>query len=144
MTKVEKKKIMIIQKGQRGYLQIGLTKNRKHKTWPIHRIVAITFIENNENKREVNHIDGNKYNNSVNNLEWVTPSENMTHAYRSGLKIIRGIKKVNQYNKNKDFIKSWDSIIDVQKQLGISKSSISKCCKNKAKTAGKFIWEYAI
>ena len=53
----------------------------------------------------------------------------MTHAYRSGLKIIRGIKKVNQYNKNKDFIKSWDSIIDVQKQLGISKSSISKYCK---------------
>ena len=79
-----------ILKNQQGeyYLQVQLNKNGKGKTKTIHRLVAIAFIENPLNKSEVNHIDGNKLNNKVCNLEWVTSSENQQHACDMGLQPI--------------------------------------------------------
>ncbi len=68
-----------------GYLRLDLFKNGERITVSPHRIVAQTFISNPENKPEVNHIDGNKSNNCTSNLEWVTHSENMRHAYDNGL-----------------------------------------------------------
>ena len=68
-----------------GYLYVHLYKNTKRKDYAIHRIVANAFIENPKHKEEVNHKDGNKQNNSVDNLEWVTPKENMQHAHKTGL-----------------------------------------------------------
>lgn len=69
----------------RGYLIVTLCKNNKYKTVRVHRIVAETFIPNPENKSQVNHIDGNKLNNNVNNLEWCTASENIRHSWENGL-----------------------------------------------------------
>lgn len=70
-----------------GYSQIQLRKHpgAKYKTYLVHRLVALTYIKNPANKPQVNHIDGNKHNNKINNLEWVTASENMLHAHRTGL-----------------------------------------------------------
>lgn len=68
-----------------GYLYVHLYKNAIRKDYAVHRIVAKMFINNYEQKEEINHKDGNKQNNSVENLEWVTPSENILHAYRTGL-----------------------------------------------------------
>tara|TARA_R110002096_G_scaffold390155_1_gene584612 strand:- start:381 stop:854 length:474 start_codon:yes stop_codon:yes gene_type:complete len=62
--------------GKHGYCYISLCKNGKHKTFNIHRLVALVYIPNPLNKKEVNHIDGNKLNNNIDNLEWNTPSEN--------------------------------------------------------------------
>lgn len=71
-----------------GYLQVvvSLGSRNKKKAFKIHKAVAEAFIPNPENKREVNHKDGNKDNNNMLNLEWVTPSENVRHAYQNGLK----------------------------------------------------------
>lgn len=69
-----------------GYNYVALSKNNKAKEFKIHRLVAIHFIPNTKNKPTVNHIDGNKQNNSVENLEWATREENMQHAYDLGLK----------------------------------------------------------
>lgn len=68
--------------GNTEYLYLSLCKNNEVKYLSIHRLVAIAFIENPFNKSEVNHKDGNKKNNSVDNLEWMTRSENLKHRYQ--------------------------------------------------------------
>lgn len=131
-----------------GYVYCYLTIKEKEKNLRLHRLVAEAFIPNPENKPEVNHEDGNKENCCVSNLYWTTRSENQKHAYKTGLqKHKRGnnsklAKKVIQHDKDGNLIKEWESIIDVERTLGIYGSNISKCCKGKHKTAGGYIWRY--
>ena len=82
------KKVKILRPGfnKFGYLIITLSKNDKCKYFRIHRLVAEAFIQNPENKPEVNHKDGNKFNNYYENLEWTTSTENQKHAYNTGLR----------------------------------------------------------
>ena len=68
-----------------GYCIVTLHKESKHKSYLVHRIVAYLFITNVHNKPHINHIDGNKQNNKINNLEWVTPIENYIHAIKNDL-----------------------------------------------------------
>ena len=68
-----------------GYVRIGLSINSKTKTYCLHRLIANAFIPNPLNKKEVNHIDGNKQNNELSNLEWVTRAENAAHAVKNKL-----------------------------------------------------------
>lgn len=75
-----KRNLQIVVNKHLGYCQVGLTKNKKTKTFRVHRLVAMTFIPNPENKSEVNHINGIKIDNRANNLDWVTPKENTYHA----------------------------------------------------------------
>lgn len=70
----------------KGYHRVNLNKNKYKRQYQLHRLVALIFIPNLENKPQVNHIDGNKSNNNVSNLEWVTGSENVRHAVKSGLR----------------------------------------------------------
>lgn len=78
-----------------GYVRIKLYKNNVKKTFLLHRVIADSFIPNPDNKKEVNHKDGDKLNNSVDNLEWVTPSENVIHSYKNGLQSKKGIPGEN-------------------------------------------------
>ena len=69
----------------RSFRAVGLYKNKKRRAFQIHRLVALTYIPNLENKPNINHKDGNTFNNHVSNLEWCTAKENMEHAHRTGL-----------------------------------------------------------
>lgn len=68
-----------------GYPRVGLYFNKKIKSFYVHRLIANNFLNNKDNKPQVNHIDGNKQNNKISNLEWVTSSENRIHAFKIGL-----------------------------------------------------------
>jgi hypothetical protein len=73
-------------RGGKGYLQIGLSKDRMRKRFCIHKLIATAFIPNPRGLTEINHIDGDKLNNAIYNLEWCTHAENVEHAHRTGLR----------------------------------------------------------
>lgn len=117
-----KEKILKPNTCKLGYMYVGLTKNRILKSLKIHRLVAMAFMPNPENKPQVNHINGIKSDNCIGNLEWNTAKENMMHAVRTGLKKgvigcrngfskltedqvieIRSIKNVSQYEIAKQY-----------------------------------------
>lgn len=99
-------RIMKAKTDNHGYFRIGLTKDKKQKFYFVHRLVAETFIPNHNNYPVVNHIDGNKKNNYVQNLEWCTYQENTIHAFKIGLKTgkthigVRGEKNGNSKLKD--------------------------------------------
>lgn len=90
-TRDIKEKILKVTLTPDGYYRVELNKDCKGKKYPIHRLVALAFISNNENKPAVNHIDGDKTNNNISNLEWVTSKENTVHGFKTGLiKVVFG------------------------------------------------------
>ena len=91
-TYLSKEKILKIHLRKDGYCRIGLTKNKKQQQFLVHRLVSHAFIPNPENKPCINHKDGDKENNYVNNLEWCTSSENNKHAFKTGLNDNKGEK----------------------------------------------------
>lgn len=121
-----------------GYATVCLCKGNgtKPKQITVHRLVAEAFIPNPLNLPEVNHIDEDKRNNDVENIEWVSRSENMRHSAHT--KSCR----INQLSIDGEFIKQWDSAHEIERELGFNQGNIISCCKGKRKTANGFRWEY--
>jgi hypothetical protein len=122
---------------QKGYLKVNLFNGEKNVTREVQRIVAETFIENPLNKEQVNHIDGNKTNNNVENLEWVTPKENTFHSiYVLG----NNLKKVSQYDLDGKYIRTFKSIKDAGEATGTPRCSISNVVHGRRHKAGNYLW----
>lgn len=127
-----------------GYYRATLLHpSMKQKIFFVHRLVAYTYTIKPHNKTKINHIDGNKLNNHISNLEWVTSSENQIHAIKTGLQKIRYgsmnpvSKKVKCINTGAIFV----SISQAAQYMGLSKHAISKCCNGYHKTSGGLRWE---
>ena len=88
-----------------GYPQVHLTKNGKRDNYSIHRLVALTHIPNPLSLPEVNHIDGNKLNNNIDNLEWCTSSYNIKHAIRNGLRSVARGEMQKNHKLTDDMVK---------------------------------------
>jgi len=125
--KNNKGEICKLKPNPHGYIKISINK----KSYSVHRLVALTFIPNAENKEFVNHIDGNKTNNNLKNLEWATCGENNIHKINSGLSNVT--KKVIQYDINMNKLNEFISIIDASKKLNLLTSTITNSCNNKIK-----------
>ena len=148
-NKTGKEKILKGGKGKDGYLQVVLCKEDKRKTHTIHRLVATAFIDNPNNLPQVNHIDENNTNNCVDNLEWCNCKYNINYGTRNkrvskAQENRKDISKlILQFTKDGDFVRRWNSVREVERELGIYHSNISNCCKGKYKTAGGYKWGYA-
>ena len=122
-----------------GYLFVTLSKNGKLKNMSIHRLVAVAFIDNSHNKMEVNHKDGNKLNNSVDNLEWMTRKENMLHAKKNKLINYKGDSSPNRkltVENSKQIRKLYEKGKFTQSEIGkmfnVHQSVISNVINNKS------------
>ena len=121
-----------------GYAYVDLCNgNGSPKRITVHRLVATTFINNPNNLPQVNHIDEDKRNNDVTNLEWCTASQNNRHSNH------QRSCKINQYTLDGELINTWESSHEIERELGFNQSHIISCCKGKYKTAYRFKWEYA-
>lgn len=149
----------------KGYFIVGIAINQKVKTIGIHKLVAEHFIDNPNCLPWINHIDGIKTNNNIENLEWVTPKENFEHAIKMGLHkyiqdfvgktYFKGKKhteearvKMRQNHGSKvrvinlDDNKSFNSTIEAAEYYNLCGSHITAACKGKLKTHGGYRWAY--
>lgn len=159
-TITKKSMIRKLQTSHKGYKVVRLQKQGVAKHCQVHRLVLQAFRGNKNNKPQVNHIDCNKTNNDINNLEWATAQENMDHAKTNNLlgefskkrleSVMDNLKKaqqsrrrkVRQMNKKGEVVGEFTSIVEASEMTGTDGSKITMCCRGDRKTSNGFRWEY--
>jgi hypothetical protein len=137
--KNKKQAILKPRIGNHGYYYINLSKNGVVKSKTIHRIVGVAFLCNKDEKKTINHKDGNKLNNNKNNLEWATYLENNRHAVTTGLMPTR---EVLQYDLQMNFINEFYSVSNAEKKTKVNCGGIWCVCNGLRNKAGNYIWKY--
>lgn len=137
----KRKNVYLLKKhiNQKGYHRVRLAKDNEGKMYFLHRIVAHNFIGDIENL-EINHKDGNKQNNNVDNLEIVTKSENTKHAYETGLRKRPNKKVLMLEPESLKVIREFESILSAAEFVGVNYAGVSKVCSGKRKLAGGYSW----
>jgi len=120
---INREKILKPTKTTTGYWKIELVKNKNRKSKKIHRLIAIAFIPNPEKKPNINHIDGNPLNNSLENIEWCTQKENVDHALRIGL---RKLVKIPQKELEELYLVNKNSLRMIGNTYGLSATTVAR------------------
>lgn len=125
-------------RNNKGYLGVSLHKDKIRKTPKVHRLVAQAFLPNPENLLEINHIDEDKTNNRVDNLEWCDRKYNVNYGKRTE----KCSKRVQQFTIDGHLVAEWKSIHDAARNNGFNFSHISECCNGGFWCNGKWINNY--
>jgi hypothetical protein len=157
-------KILKAAKHKSGYMLLGLRKNGESKTVKVHRLLAKAFIPNPENKPFIDHINGVRDDNRLENLRWCTNQENQSFelARLNNSRALTGRKqskeavakraktlqqsigkRIEQYTLDGQYIKTFNSANEIQRELGIWSAGVLKCCNGKFTSSKGFIWKYA-
>lgn len=123
-----------------GYIRVALSKNGKSKKYKVHRLVAEAFIPNSNNYSQINHDNGIKDDNRVENLEWCTPSFNTIHSYVNNLNKTKG-KKIKITNKNNNYNQTFRSMRMASVKMGYNKGYLFKKIKQNIYENDVFKWE---
>lgn len=145
-------KNLYLKKQNRGYLQVELAKNGKTKMFMVHRLVAEAFLKNPEDYPCVNHLNEEKQDNRVENLEWCSASTNVKYSlekhrdrvtnrryHTSHCRLTKPILQI----KDGTVVRRWDNSRQIFKETGMSDWSISECCRGNRKHAYGYDWQYA-
>ena len=136
-----KLKIIAPYTNNNGYMIVRTNENKRTTSHQLHRLVLSAFRPLlDDSNYQVNHIDGDKSNNKLYNLEWCTCKENIQHAIQN--KLIDNKKRVSMYSLDGSFIKEFDSITIAEKETGVLVVNICACCNKKVRQAGGFLWRY--
>lgn len=128
-----------------GYALIWLYKDGVGKTFSIHRLVAKAFLPNPEGKTEIDHINAKRSDNRLDNLRWVSSSENSQNPItnkRQSVSAYRQFRKVKQYSLSGKLLRVWDSVASASKGTGVCGRTIWLICTGKTKNPKKFRWQY--
>jgi hypothetical protein len=125
-----------------GYKTVILCKNSKTKSERVHRLVAQAFIPNPNNMPQINHKNQIRNDNYYKNLEWCDSKYNNNYGNRSEKIAEQTRKRVEQYDLNGNYIKTWNSLTSVEKELKIHIENIIKVCKGLRNKTGGYIWKY--
>ena len=140
--KFGKERILRLIDGGKGYLIVNLHKDGKAKNHYVHRLIAEAFIPNPDNLPEINHIDEDKTNNCVKNLEWCDRIYNNNYGTRN-IKVSKSRSKpVLQLTLDGQLVREWPSTIEAEQQGGFQHSLISSCCSGKRNTHSGYVWKY--
>lgn len=123
-----------------GYPVVNIHRDSVSNVVPVHVLVAEAFIPNPNNYPTVNHIDGDKTNNHVENLEWASYAQNNVHALKTGLRKPRG-NPIAQYTIDGELVGVYKSAYEATRQTGLSFNNISHCLNGRARTAYGYIWK---
>lgn len=155
--RIYKEKVLSPGKGSAGYLNVTLCKNKVMKCINIHRIVAKNYLPNPENLPEVNHIDGDKHNNAISNLEWCTSQHNIRHGISNGLRTVSDhSRKVSSENGKKrrrpvacydihtdELVSAFISIKEaVDQKYATQDTKVTEVCKGRRNTHNHYKWRY--
>lgn len=133
------------RKDKDGYVKYTIASNGKLRSFFAHRLVASAFIENQDGKEQINHKNGIKDDNRVENLEWCTASENIRHridVLGVTLRNKKSSKAVAQIDANGKVVATYPSAKEAHRSTGLSQGHISECCRGECKTYKGFSWKY--
>lgn len=126
-----------------GYYEVGLSKDGKSYNYKIHQLVAHVYLTNPENKPQINHKDGNKLNNHISNLEWVSAKENTQHSFNNLLQIPVKGKSHGRARAviNLDTLSMFDTGVEASLHMGLGKNAVRNAIKQGTR-AGGYYWNY--
>lgn len=136
-------KVLAVRKDKLGYLRVGIYLGKNQiKNELVHRLVAITFVPNPEGKPHVNHIDNNRHNPAVTNLEWCTITENVAHRVATGSGRCSNVAIIGTHTKTGEVV-HFSSIKEAAAFASIDRSCISRCLTGSRRSSGGYDWRYA-